>query len=568
MTAGSSGRGRQAALLLVCALVLGGCGGGEREVRSVLLITLDTTRADALSGDAASRELAPSIARLADGGVRFPVAYTTAPLTLPAHASMLTGLAPPRHGVRDNGVAALAGSAETLAEVLAARGLETAAFVSSVVLDRGFGLDQGFERYDQPPLVERGTGQGFAERPAAETARAAIDWLDRRDRARPFFAWVHFYDPHLPYRPPEEFLEQAAGDAYRGEIAAVDHAVGELVAALERLGSMNSTLIVVTADHGESLGEHGEPTHGALCYEAAVRVPLIFRFPGQPPLPGATRVASAVDLFPTVLWRLGIAHASGLDGVDLFAPDAPADRGVYFESYSGYLNYGWSPLAGWLDARGKYLHSARPEFYLALQDPDERADLASQRLHECASARGHIEELLARPKLAPEERAAHDGLMAALAALGYATGAAVADLPSPLEPSTRPSPREREHELAPLLEAHALFEAGRFEEARPLVERIVRENAGHLLALDLLALCWMRAGRFAEAENVLRQRLERGPERADTRLNLGLCRLEQGDPEGARVELEAARQLAPDRPEILTALGRLPPSTAASTPGR
>jgi arylsulfatase A-like enzyme len=519
-------------------------------VRNVLLVTLDTTRADVLSGDAPSRALAPHIAALAEHGVRFPRAYTVAPLTLPAHATLLTGLVPPRHGVRDNGLAALPGSAETLAEILLADGFATAAFVSALVLDRGFGLAQGFEVYDQPALAPRASASQSVERPARATASAAAAWLQGLDRARPFFLWVHLYDAHVPYEPAAEHLARAGGDAYRGEVAALDDAVGLLLDTLVAEELESQTLVVLTADHGESLGEHGEPTHGALCYEAAVRVPLLFRFPGAPPVPGPTRIASLADLCPTLLARLGLALPPGLDGLDLFAADSPRERGVYFESYSGYLNYGWSPLAGWLDERGKYLHSSEPEFYACLTDPEERHDLARSHARECERARANLAELLARVPLARAALAASAELESALTALGYARGGALApELPAPLAPSDRPSPRSRAHELAPLLRAHALFEAQRFEECRPLVEAIVRENPRHLLAADLLALCLMHAREFERAEAVLRRRLALA-EAADARLNLGLCRLELGDARGALSEIEAAERLAPGRPAI------------------
>jgi arylsulfatase A-like enzyme len=538
------------AALVAAALV--GCDAGPREPRSVLLVTLDTTRADVLAGDAASRALAPRAAALADEGLRFPRAYSVAPLTLPAHASLLTGLVPPRHGLRDNGRAALSPAAETLPELLAARGFDTAAFVSSVVLARGFGLAQGFATYDGPEPEARAAGHAQSERSARATAAAAAAWLAERDPARPFFLWVHFYDAHVPYRPAPEHLARAGGDAYRGEVAAQDEALGLLLDALEARKRARETLVVLTADHGESLGEHGEPTHGALCYEAALRVPLVFRFPGPPPAPGPARLASLVDLVPTLLERLALPVPEGLDGVPLFAPDAPAERGLYFESCAGFLNYGWSPLAGWLDARGKYLHSSAPEFYLPQQDPREAHELAATRAADCARAREHLAEVLARPALAPTAAAEDQALAAAIGALGYARGSAEVVVPDPLAPSALPSPRARAHELEPLLRAHALFESGRYGECRPLVEAIVRENPRHLLALDLLGLCRMHAGDFRAAVEAWHQRLALS-ETADTRLNLGLARLELGDAAAALREIEAALRLAPAQPEVLAA---------------
>ncbi len=552
-------------LPLTLIILLSACGhgpAGDGSIQNAVLITLDTTRFDVLSGDEASRKVAPAIARLAKGGLRFPRAYTVAPLTLPAHASILTGLYPPRHGVRDNGIAALPESATTLAEICRAAGFDTAAFVSSAVLDRGYNLDQGFERYDQPALKPRPSDDFYLERPAHETAAAVVGWLRERDSrgARPgrrILLWIHLFDPHIPYAPAREFLEQAGGDPYRGEIAAVDRAVGEILAALEETGLDRTTLIVLTADHGESRGEHGEPTHGALCYEETVRVPLILRFPGPPPRPGPARLASAVDLAPTILGRLGLALPADLDGIDLFSSATSADRGVYFESCSGYLNYGWSALAGWLDSRGKYLHSSKPEFYLPLEDPDEERDLARQRVRECEQARAKLRAVLDRPALASEPVTAQGELMRALSALGYAhAGDSTTPLGSPLEPSDRPSPRERRAELQPLLVAHEYFRQGRFAECLSLVEEIVRQNPGQLLALDLLSVSLMQLGRFEQAEGFLRQRLARGPERADTRLNLGLSLRELGRESEALEELRAAERLDPGQPAIREALDK------------
>ncbi|HEX6886026.1 MAG TPA: sulfatase-like hydrolase/transferase [Planctomycetota bacterium] len=544
-------------LLAAVALLGAGCSrAAPGTVRSVLLVTLDTVRDDALTLDAAGRALTPHLAALAERGVRFPRAYTVTPLTLPAHASLLTGLVPHRHGIRENGFAALPEPATTLAEVLAARGYATGAFVSSLVLDRGFALDQGFATWDQPALVERRIPNESIERPAAETARRAVEWLAALDEERPFFLWAHFYDAHLPYVPAPEHLERAGGNAYLGEIAALDDAVGVLLAALAEHDRTAETLIVVTSDHGEGLGEHGEPAHGGLLYDTTVRVPLLLAFPHEPPAPGPARIASLVDLVPTILGRLGLPAPAELDGLDLFAPTADAARGAYLETFSGYLHYGWSPYAGWVDDHGKYLHSSAPELYAGPSDPRESRDLAAARPELCARARERLGTLLARPALPSAPPPEHPALDSALFALGYARGAAPESaLPSPLEPSDRPSPRAQKHELVPLQRAHVLFESGQYAEALPLVEGIVQENPRHPLALDYYALCLMYAGRFAEAETRLRQRLTLG-ETADTRLNLGLCRLELGFPQEALVEIERARELAPEQPAVLEGLAK------------
>lgn len=543
--------------MLATLALCSACGARDDFPRNLVLVTLDTTRADVVADAIHDPRHFPALAGLAEHLVGFPVAYTTAPLTLPAHASILTGLVPPRHGVRDNGLAALADDALTLPEILKARGHATAAFVSSVVLDRSFGLDQGFDVYDQPPLHVREAVDAGSERPAHETVERARAWLEEHEGDEPFFLWIHLYDPHLPYAPAPRFLERAGGDAYRGEVMQVDAALGELLATLDDLDLREHTLIAITGDHGESLGEHGEPTHGALCYEAAVRVPFYLSFPGPPPIPEHGHLASVVDLVPTLLGRLGIEGPRGLDGLDLFQPDVPQDRGVYFESYSGFLYYGWSPLAGWRDPHGKYLHSSAPEFYNLPQDEDEVEDLARQSPEDCAAARAAIADLTARPALAPRRSADDPDLTAALSALGYASGGLDGALPGPLDPVDRPDPRSRAGELVPLLKAHTLLEAGRFAEAREVAGTIVEANPAHQLALDILAVGAMEVGDFASAEETLQRRLALGPPRADTWLNLGHCRLERGDRDGARAAFEEARGLSPDRPEVAEAFARL-----------
>jgi len=540
-------------LLLLGSLVGLVCGascGLERSPeppRGVLLVTLDTTRADVLNGGPAAGELAPRITALGADGVRFERAYTVAPLTLPAHVSLLTGLVPPRHGVSANGRTALSEEAKTLAELLHARGFQTAAFVSALVLDRAFGLDQGFDLYDQPQSPERR---------AMDTARAAADWIARR-HGEPYFLWVHLYDAHSPYEPAPEHLERAHGDPYRGEIAALDDAVGVLLDALEGAGLEEQTLVAVTADHGESFGEHGEWLHGSLCYEPTLRVPLLFHFPDGTPEPGPVRIASAVDLLPTLLGRLALPVPAGLDGIDLCDQEHTPERGVYFEALTGWLDYGWSPLVGWLDARGKYLHSSKPEFYAVARDPGEHTDLVESRHRECELARAELARVFALPALEPRTAASDAELDEALTALGYARGGGGAPTPvSPLEPSDRPDPRSRAVELGPLVRASTLFDQERYAESRLLLAEIVRENPHNLVAVDHLTLCLMYAHEFERAEVLLRQRLE-DDEVADARLNLGLCLIELGRLEEAERQIVRAAQLLPGEPSIEAALGRV-----------
>src|SRR6185503_9303787 len=269
---GRGGRRVRRAIALGVLVLAAGCGQEER--RSALLVTLDTTRADALSCYGNREPTTPVLDSLAKDGVAFDAAHTVMALTLPAHTSMLTGLAPLRHGLRDNGVAALPEAAQTIAARAHAAGIDTAAFVSSVVLDDDFGLDQGFDVYSVP--VRRGATERAhgAERPARATIDAALAWLAGRDSARPFFLWVHLYDPHHPYTPSAPFAERFSSP-YLGEVAAMDHELGRLFDDLRARGLLERTFVLALADHGEAFGEHGELTHGTYCYETTLHVPLI-----------------------------------------------------------------------------------------------------------------------------------------------------------------------------------------------------------------------------------------------------------------------------------------------------
>ena len=528
------GRLASAASPFLLAALLASCSKEPVRPRSAILVTLDTMRADVLGCYGGAGNLTPCLDELARSSVRYHRARSVASMTLPSHASILTGLYPLRHGVRDNGVAPLSASARTLAELARERGLQTAAFVASSVLDRAFALDQGFDVYGEP---ERGT----PALDATAMARQARWWLGRRDRSRPFLLWLHLYDPHVPYAPPASYLERAS-DAYRGEVAYVDATLGELISELEADGTLASTLLVVVGDHGESLGQHGEPTHGALCYDSTLRVPFLVRHPdGWRAGESSQETVSVVDVFPTLVEALELGEPGDIDGLSLYRRMVPPERGVYFESYSGWLNYGWSPLAGWADQRLKYLHSSSPELYDPAADPQEKHDLLGRLPGEPERYRAAIAALAARPALPLEDSRLQADVLGALRQLGYAaSGAVIPDLPGPLEETHLPSPRERAVELAPLTLASHLAEQGRWEDAIPLLEEILAENPRNRMALDFLGYDLLQVGRHAEAREVLERRLALEPERSDTHVNLGLALELLGDDAAALESMDRA----------------------------
>lgn len=540
-------RGLGLALVLLPALAALGCGR-RADAPSVLLITLDTTRARALGCYGNPFGTTPHLDRLAEEGTLYEQARTVAPVTLPAHASMLTGLYPPRHGLRDNGLWALSGAAETVAERAAAAGVQTGAIVAAPVLHRRYGLAQGFDSYSQPSTAGQSGRLEMDYRQADEIADEAIAWWQAR-AGGPRFLWVHFFDPHEPYRPQPALLERVGGRAYLAEVAAMDAAIGRLLAAMREDGSLDRSTVLVIGDHGEDFQLHGEPTHSVTCYDTTLRVPFLIRRPGAAGAGQRIRApVSVADAAPTIASALGLAPGVGLDGIDLLA--APPDRrGVYFESYVGYLNYGWSPVSGWLDAEGKYLHSAVPEFFQPLRDADERedriADTPAARLEPYREA---LRLLAAAPALAGVPLgalAAQDE--AELRELGYAgVGDPEAELPPPgVAPAGLPSPHRRTEELRAFYEAARIGGQGAHAEAIPRLEAIVAGNPRNLYARELLGLFLYRAGRPADAEAALLPLVEAGHQRPTVLDVLGHCAEELGRRSAARAWFERAAAARP-----------------------
>ena len=526
-----------------------GCSCADGQRTSVLLVTLDTTRADALTCNGGPPGITPNLDRLASEGVLYTQARTVAPLTLPAHASMMTGLWPIRHSARANTLTALPDDALTLAEMAQEGGVSTAAFVAASVLDRSLGIAQGFEAYDQPPRPQQiSVTTHFPERPANEVLEAATTWLAARDRGRPFFLWVHFFDPHFPYAPPQDAKMQAGGQPYLGEVAFMDRAVGDLMRALESDGDPGETFVVVVGDHGEDLGQHGESSHGALCYDSTIRVPLILRYPdGYRAGERSAEPVSVVDVFPTVAEALGLDPAEDVDGLSLYRREVPDGRGVYFESLDGFIKYGWSPIFGWADADGKYLHGATAELYDVANDLLETRDLAGSTalperypvaLREVAA----MERLEAAGPVDPE-------LVESLKSLGYVGGVGdPSELPEPLEPTDLPDARDRLWELAHVSTALERGEQGRFDEGIALLREVVAGNPRNSVAQDWLATYLVHTGKCEDAMVVLREMLSIGIEFGSTHNNFGHCLLEAGEDEEALVHFKRALELDPGNP--------------------
>lgn len=400
--------------------------GVRADTLNVLLITLDTTRWDRIGayGDGAAET--PNLDRLAGEGVLFEQAIAPVPLTLPSHATLFTGLLPPRHGVRDNGGYVLDPAHRTLAGSLKASGRETAAFVGAFVLDGKFGLDAGFDTYvDRFDLSRhRSISLGSISRRASEVVDNAMPWLEEHG-SDPFFAWLHFYDAHTPYDPPEPFRSRFSGRPYAGEIAYVDSQVGRLLQWLDTRGLTERTVVVVIGDHGESLNEHGEATHGLFIYESTTRVPFIVRSPYSAArgrrVPGVVRTE---DVMPTVLDLVGRRAPDGIQGRSLAPLLGGAATDLNLEAYSESLyarnHYGWSELRSLRSGRFKFIAATKPELYDLERDPREQKNLYVERRGLADRMSQELARLGAEPANGSKAAATIDPeTRERLAALGY-----------------------------------------------------------------------------------------------------------------------------------------------------
>ena len=538
-------------LLALGCLFSPACGPGSPARRSALLITFDTTRADALGCYGNELEPSPNLDRLAAEGVLYERASTTIPLTLPAHSSMMTGLIPPRHSVRNNGWP-LPESARTLAELARAGGIDTAAFVAAVVLDAHLGIAQGFDTYDAPRERVDAQASHYSERPAREVVDGAIGWLLARERERPFFLWVHVFEPHDPLQPEADFQRgPLADEPYLGEVATADRQIGRLLEMMRAEGLLDETVVLMTADHGEAFGEHGELSHGLYCYQPTIHVPLILRYPDgygageRRPAP-----ASVVDVLPTLAQAMGLEVPARLDGQSLYRRRVEPERAVYCESYWGYLNYNWSPLCGWIDRSGKYLHSSRPEYYALDEDPLEQRDLFGEGSPPVQRARRALEAALDAPALTPTPSGGADPeLLARIQSLGYAgVEDSGQELPGALETSELPSPRQGALEHEQVLVGQAQMNRGLYAEAEASFRTVLAVNPRNYMALDYLAFCLMRQDRRAQAVELLERLVAARPRNANGHYNLGLCLWEVGQRERAIESLRRALEQYPTHP--------------------
>ncbi|HXU29701.1 MAG TPA: sulfatase-like hydrolase/transferase [Thermoanaerobaculia bacterium] len=538
--------------------------------KNLVLVTIDTLRRDHVGAYGDARAATPALDRLAREGVRFDAATANAPLTLVSHSSLLSGLLPPHHGLRNNGAGAFPADRETLASVLSAAGYETGAFVAAFVLDHRFGLDRGFALYDDEIEREPGARPALeAERRGDQVMDRALAWLGEKSQGeekKPLFLWVHLYDPHAPYDPPSPFRERFAADPYRGEIAFADAQVGRLLAELDRRGLAGSTLVAVAADHGEGLGEHGEATHGMLIYESTLAVPLLLRGPGLAPRKVAAPVGLC-DLGPTLAGLLGHPFATAadgktLDGRDLSEPlrqgQEPARGDVYAETRYPEI-FGWSPLSMLRRRDAKYISAPRPELYDLARDPGERRNLLPEKPAPGARDPGSgFATRLAEIEAGAVKTAAPpvDAETAArLASLGYVSGGG-GTVRSPAG-GGRPDPKDR-IDLFQRFEAAALaLRSGQAARATAELRALAAADPGNATFRSRLAQALREAGRPAEAIPVLREAAHAAPSDPDVWYDLAVALQGAGRAAEAQTAIERAIQLDDSRPDPHNTLGIL-----------
>jgi arylsulfatase A-like enzyme/Flp pilus assembly protein TadD len=520
---------------------------------NVLLITIDTLRADHVGSYGYSKGTTPTLDALAAEGVRFATPVSPTPLTLPSHASIFTGRFPPGHAVRHNGMFRLDPSVETLAERMQHAGYATAAFVGSAVLAKRYGLAQGFDVYDATPTREKSAPSGSRESPAEVVTDRALRWLEATDR--PFFLWVHYSDPHARYTPPSPFSERFTDHLYDGEIAYVDSEIGRVLEGLRKSGRFEQTFIVVTSDHGESLGEHGEATHGYALYDPVLLVPLIFRGPDIPTSRVVKGVVRTVDIAPTLLWSLGLNPLPDIDGEDLaplWVPGAPpSHRWGYAETLATQFEQGWSPLFAIRSSDFLYVRSPRPELYNLKSDPEQLDNLVEAGTESASKivrfVDPWVDEILAREPQG-QKLGIDRETRVKLLALGYA-------LPDGPAEETGIDPKDGRAALNVYLEGTAALDAAAFEHARVSLEKALEGLPNSAAAHAGLSRANLYLGRLEEARTQAVAAVRLVPQSAAYHAHLGEVRRLLGDREGAVGAFQLALRLDPTDPDAHVGLG-------------
>ena len=516
---------------------------------SLLLVTLDTFRGDFLgcAGDPVSRT--PHLDRIAREGIQFENGHSSCPLTLPSHTTMLTGLEPPQHGVLDNGTYRLAANVPTLATTLHERGLRTGAFVSGFTLQSQFGLGRGFEVYNDEMGGDPANPFHGAERSGAQVATLAGEWIHSLPKDARWFAWAHFFDAHEPYNPPPMYIRAAGGDSYRGDLALVDDHVGELL----REALLESTpWILIVGDHGESLGSHGESTHGVFVYEATLKIPAILwpapqgRSPGIEVSPFRTMDVSSTA-FELLGFERGAAPGNGMSVL------SGKPSSAYFESRYTYLHFGWARLHGLRETKWKLIDAPEPELYDLDADPRERSNLAAKNPEIVGRLRAEWKAIAASETNAPRVKL-NEQAKDALESLGYTTSHQ-----DTASPASNVDPKRMIGLLPMFTDAYRLLAAGQWEDALIVLRAGLAKDPRNKEIYKLMGMAHARMGRHREALDAHLQSLALPPHDHDRMIRMELVGsyLQLGRDQDAIVQLEKILAEDPNDPPTWVNLGAL-----------
>jgi arylsulfatase A-like enzyme/Tfp pilus assembly protein PilF len=513
-----------ASILSVCSL---SASQGTPADLNVLLITIDTIRPDRLSCYSSEYLNTPNIEELAAQGALFERAFAHNPITLPSHANILLGTTPLYHGVHDNSKFWVAENFVTLAEFLKETGYSTGAFIGAFALDSRFGLHQGFDVYDDTFPSSLSAVFVSPERKAEEVIQPALDWLKNRDSK--WFAWIHIWDPHAPYLPPEPFRKQFKDDPYSGEVAYVDSELGRLFDYLKTRNLVDSTLIILTGDHGESLGEHGELTHTYFAYNSTLWIPLMFIGPGIE----ASRIeknASHIDIFPTLCDILEIEKPSFLQGVSLLPlikGKKIEERAIYFESLGPYYNQGWAPLRGFIEGHEKFIDSPLPEFYNLEDDFNETFNSVEKiNLNSYLKKQKKIEEELSSAQKAPDSQRIDREAQEKLRSLGYIVSSAVQLKESYGPEDDLKSLLPLQHKLD---QAVILFDEGQVENSSALLNELLQLRKDFVPAYIYLSDIYRSQGQWGKATETLESGLNNNPDNYALCSTYGIYLVRQGN---------------------------------------
>ena len=565
-------------LLTVSASILSCSAANDRppqgvDIRNVILISVDTCRADHLSCYGYSLKTTPALDAVAADGVMFTHVQSTNPITFPAHCSMLTGTIPPFHGVRGNFNYRLDDASVTLAEVLRDHDFQTAAFVGAFPLHSSFGLAQGFDTYGDQFGVAAGE-EAYNERKAEAVSREAIAWLEEQ-RQRPFFLFLHYFDPHGPYEAPEPFASKYAKNPYAAEIGYTDYWVGQVIEKLKTLGLYDSSLIIIAGDHGEGLHEHKEAEHGFFIYQSTIRVPLIIRSPGWSTGRQVDDTVSLIDIVPTVLGLLDLSPPPQVQGVDLAdylfgRPGPKEERAVYCESIWPMM-YGCCPLRGIINDRWHYVWSIKPELYDLRVDAAEMNNLIDEHPQKARELHNRLEEMLASDGRAIGDQvtvAPDQDTVARLRSLGYVGGGVVVE-----ELDFRPGmddPKDFIHLYNRIWKADRYYKQNRpglaKAECLAILDQRPEIPSVHAMLGDIAFDQGRLDDAFTHFSNVLsvideltgdssRSSVRFDYEMVDAHINLGYVLFKQGNLAGAADQFERVLRIRPDVPEALNNLG-------------